>query len=87
MRIMEVTIVRYIIPSSMDHATDDLMQEIIRDQFRGCAVITIAHRVRTIMDYDQVIVLDKGVACDIGNPQTLLLNILDSKNYVRVTQK
>ncbi|XP_044717068.1 ABC transporter domain-containing protein [Hirsutella rhossiliensis] len=49
------------VTSNVDRATDDLMQTIIRKQFRDCTVISIAHRLSTILDFDQVVVLDCGV--------------------------
>jgi len=46
--------------ASIDHNTDELIQNTIRSQFADCSVLTIAHRLNTIMDSMQIIVLDKG---------------------------
>lgn len=46
--------------ASVDHETDKHMQELIRSEFAGSTIITIAHRLRTIMDYDRVIVMGEG---------------------------
>uniref|UniRef100_A0A5F9DU00 Multidrug resistance-associated protein 1 n=1 Tax=Oryctolagus cuniculus TaxID=9986 RepID=A0A5F9DU00_RABIT len=46
--------------AAVDLETDDLIQSTIRTQFDDCTVLTIAHRLNTIMDYTRVIVLDKG---------------------------
>lgn len=41
-------------------ATDHLIQNCIRTKFKDTTIITIAHRLNTIADYDKVIVMDKG---------------------------
>lgn len=46
--------------ASVDHETDVRMQQLIRSSFAGSTIITIAHRLRTIMDYDRVIVMEEG---------------------------
>ncbi|KAH7710489.1 multidrug resistance-associated protein 1-like protein [Aphelenchoides avenae] len=60
--------------ASVDLATDMVIQETIRREFAQSTVLTIAHRLNTIMDYDRVIVLDKGRICEMDSPQNLLLN-------------
>ena len=40
--------------AAVDLATDDLIQHTIRAEFTGCTVVTIAHRLNTIMDYDRL---------------------------------
>ena len=46
--------------ASVDSATDALIQQTLRSEFRACTVITVAHRIPTIVDSDKVLVLDKG---------------------------
>ncbi|XP_012587108.1 PREDICTED: multidrug resistance-associated protein 1 [Condylura cristata] len=58
--------------AAVDLETDDLIQSTIRTQFEGCTVLTIAHRLNTIMDYTRVIVLDKGEIREYGPPSDLL---------------
>ncbi|KAK6538574.1 hypothetical protein TWF694_010153 [Orbilia ellipsospora] len=56
--------------SSIDHETDAKIQEAIRDT--NYTVITIAHRLNTIMDYDRVLVLDAGKVVEYASPKELL---------------
>ena len=58
--------------AAVDLQTDDLIQRTIRNEFRDCTVITIAHRLNTIMDYDRVIVMDDGVIAEFDTPQNLV---------------
>lgn len=58
--------------AAVDLETDDVIQSTIRTQFDGCTVLTIAHRLNTIMDYTRVIVLDKGEILECGPPSDLL---------------
>lgn len=50
------------------------MQNTIRSQFTDCTILTIAHRLNTIMDSDRVIVLDQGMIAEYDTPQALLAN-------------
>ncbi|KAF2143052.1 uncharacterized protein K452DRAFT_225934 [Aplosporella prunicola CBS 121167] len=56
--------------ASIDYATDAKIQETIRE-IRN-STITIAHRLQTIIDYDKVLVLDKGAVVEFGNPLELV---------------
>lgn len=58
--------------NSVDHETDELMQRLIREEFKGCTIIAIAHRLNTIMDFDRIAVLDHGVLRELDSPQALL---------------
>ncbi|NXG29334.1 MRP3 protein, partial [Dromaius novaehollandiae] len=58
--------------AAVDLETDDLIQMTIRTQFEDCTVLTIAHRLNTIMDYTRVLVLDKGVIAEFDTPASLI---------------
>jgi ATP-binding cassette subfamily C (CFTR/MRP) protein 1 len=55
----------------VDTATDAVIQQTIRTQFVSATVITIAHRINTVMDYDRVVVLDHGHIVEQGPPREL----------------
>jgi ABC-type multidrug transport system fused ATPase/permease subunit len=54
--------------SAVDPRTQDLVQSSIRKEFATSTLISIAHRLETIMDFDKVVVMDKGRAVKTGNP-------------------
>jgi len=56
--------------ASIDYATDSKIQETIREIQN--TTITIAHRLQTIIDYDKVLVLDKGEVIEYGDPFDLV---------------
>uniref|UniRef100_A0A672QTD8 Multidrug resistance-associated protein 1 n=1 Tax=Sinocyclocheilus grahami TaxID=75366 RepID=A0A672QTD8_SINGR len=57
--------------AAVDLETDNLIQSTIRTQFEDCTVLTIAHRLNTIMDYTRVLVLDKGQMAEFDSPSNL----------------
>jgi ATP-binding cassette subfamily C (CFTR/MRP) protein 1 len=60
--------------SSVDLETDEEIQRTIRESFPGCTVLTIAHRINTIMDSDKILVMKDGLAEEFASPQELLAN-------------
>ncbi|KAJ2045100.1 ABC transporter C member 13 [Coemansia sp. S16] len=58
--------------ANVDLETDKSVQELISKEFSDCTVLTIAHRLETIMNSDRIIVMDKGTIAEIGTPQELL---------------
>ncbi|MEW5311498.1 MAG: hypothetical protein WDW38_003208 [Sanguina aurantia] len=58
--------------ASVDHDTDNLLQGAIRLAFADCTMLTVAHRLNTIMDADRVIVMDSGVVVEDAEPASLL---------------
>ncbi|KAF9901434.1 hypothetical protein EC991_006105 [Linnemannia zychae] len=60
--------------ASVDMATDTLIQKAIRSDFAHATVVTIAHRINTIIDYDRILVMRDGQVAEYDTPQTLLQN-------------
>jgi ABC-type multidrug transport system fused ATPase/permease subunit len=56
----------------LDFETDSLIQKTIREEFKDTTVLTIAHRIHTIMDYDRVMVLQNGKILEFDSPSKLL---------------
>ncbi|WEJ95669.1 hypothetical protein PSN45_003193 [Yamadazyma tenuis] len=60
--------------SSVDYATDARIQKAIQKEFNFCTILCIAHRLRTIINYDKILVLDKGVAMEYDTPINLFMD-------------
>ncbi|KEH19126.1 ABC transporter-like family-protein [Medicago truncatula] len=58
--------------ASIDSATDAILQRIIRQEFEECTVITVAHRVPTVIDSDMVMVLSYGKLVEYDEPSKLM---------------
>ncbi|XP_067619706.1 probable multidrug resistance-associated protein lethal(2)03659 [Eurosta solidaginis] len=58
--------------ANVDPETDQLIQKTIRTKFAKCTVLTIAHRLHTVMDSDRVLVMDAGQMVELGHPYELL---------------
>ncbi|KAM8947275.1 ATP-binding cassette sub-family C member 10 [Pelodytes ibericus] len=66
--------------ASVDHQTDRLLQQTIRERFRERTVLTIAHRLNTIVDSDRVLVMHAGKVAELDSPKTLCTR-MDSHFY------
>ncbi|XP_053732526.1 ATP-binding cassette sub-family C member 4-like isoform X2 [Synchiropus splendidus] len=60
--------------ANVDPRTDGLIQQTIRDKFQECTVLTIAHRLNTVIDCDRILVLDAGSIEEYDEPYVLLQN-------------
>ncbi|KAJ3112068.1 hypothetical protein HK100_002458 [Physocladia obscura] len=60
--------------ANVDYETDAMIQKALREDFKDATVLTIAHRLNTIMDYDRVMVLDHGKLSEYDSPKALLEN-------------
>ncbi|XP_068157078.1 ATP-binding cassette sub-family C member 4 [Drosophila tropicalis] len=58
--------------ANVDPQTDALIQRTIRVKFKQCTVLTVAHRLHTVMDSDRIIVMDAGYAVEFDVPHLLL---------------
>lgn len=69
--------------ASIDAETDQLLQKTIRDAFSNCTVLTIAHRLNTISDYDKIMTMEAGEVVEFDTPENL--SIKDSLFHSMMT--
>ncbi|KAH8884193.1 P-loop containing nucleoside triphosphate hydrolase protein [Thozetella sp. PMI_491] len=60
--------------ASVDHATVTLINDVMKRAFEGSTVLTIAHHIASVIDYDRILVLDQGSVVEFDKPQNLLGN-------------
>ena len=60
--------------ASMDQDTDDMVKVLIKTEFQHTTIMTIAHRLDTVQDYDRIMVFDAGQLVEFDAPQVLLQN-------------
>ncbi|KAF6021254.1 ABCC12 [Bugula neritina] len=58
--------------AAIDTETDSLIQETIKEVFADCTMLTIAHRLNTVVNYDKILVLDNGEVMEFDRPENLL---------------
>ena len=60
--------------ANIDLKSDQIIQKSIKDLLKESTLITIAHRIKTIIEFDRIIVLDKGEVVEFDSPQNLIKN-------------
>lgn len=60
--------------ASIDYLSDAKIQHTIRDEFSNSTILTIAHRLRSIIDYDKILVMDAGKVVEYEDPYSLIIN-------------
>ena len=75
--------------SAVDPYTDELIQKLLRTEATrsGTTIFCIAHRLLTIVDFDRILVLDKGQVAEFDKPEALLANQESIFAQMMMTQK
>ncbi|KAK2965624.1 hypothetical protein RJ640_027039, partial [Escallonia rubra] len=68
--------------ASVDTATDNMIQQTLRQHFTDSTVVTIAHRITSVLDSDMVLLLDHGLVKEYDSPAKLLEN--KSSSFARL---
>lgn len=73
--------------ANVDPQTDALIQTTIRTKFANCTILTIAHRLHTVMDCDKVLVMDAGRLIEYGEPFELLNELAGNKTFYSMVKQ
>lgn len=64
-----------------------MIQKTIRQKFADCTVLTIAHRINTVMDSDRILIIDAGRVVEFDKPYELLTNTSESKFFYNMVKE
>ena len=73
--------------ANIDHQTDGIIQNIIMQEFNESTIITIAHRLNTIIQYDKIVFMVEGKVAEVGSPVELLNRDSNFRALVRENGK
>ncbi|KAJ1566776.1 hypothetical protein HK405_008439 [Cladochytrium tenue] len=73
--------------ASIDAQTDARIQSTIRGELAGATVFCIAHRLRTVADYDRILVLDHGEVVEFGTPEELMTGAAGAGHFRRMCEE
>lgn len=73
--------------ANVDPQTDGLIQKTIRQKFEDCTVLTIAHRLNTVIDSDRILVMDAGRCVEFGTPYELLSKINEPRIFYNMLKE
>ncbi|KAF4899270.1 ABC transporter atnG [Colletotrichum fructicola] len=75
------------VTSSLDLETEQLIWGVLQEEFRGCTIIAVAHRLETIVGFDRVAVMDEGNIIEFDDPRVLLEDANSAFSKMRRTGK
>lgn len=73
--------------ANIDTKTDGMIQKLIHTEFEHSTVLTIAHRLDTIIDYDKLVVLDQGKVIEEGVPGNLLMQPAKESQFRQIVEE
>lgn len=79
--------IKIIFNLKVDIETDGLIQKTIRIKFAECTVLTIAHRLNTVMDSDRILVMDAGRCVEFAHPHELLEKEDDTRIFYNMLKE
>ena len=69
--------------ANVDPKTDELIQKTVKEKFAHCTILTIAHRLRTVMDSDRILVINQGKVEEFDTPENLLKSTVGSLCHLK----